>query len=103
MLDRLARLAVTRPTTVVVAALVLLIAAAVYGSHVADRLDGGGFLSSSSESTRAADLLSQRFHAGKPNLVILATDTPVKATSLRASPHSCNKEDRDGDGIAGEW
>ena len=81
----------------------LVIAAAAYGSHVADRLAGAGYLSASSESIRAADLLSQRFHAGKPNLVILATDTPVKATSLRASPHSCNKEDRDGDGIAGEW
>ena len=75
MLDRLARLAVTRPKTVVAVALVLLIAAAAYGSHVADRLAGGGFLSTSSESIRAADLLSQRFHAGKPNLVILATDT----------------------------
>jgi putative drug exporter of the RND superfamily len=75
MLDRLARLTVSRPKTVVVAALVLLIAAAAYGSHVADRLAGGGFLSASSESSRAEELLSQRFHAGKPNVVILATDT----------------------------
>ena len=75
VLDRLAQLSVSRPKTVVVAALVLLIAAAVYGSHVADRLAGGGFLSTSSESNRAADLLSQRFQAGKPNVVLLATDT----------------------------
>jgi RND superfamily putative drug exporter len=75
MLDRLARLTVSRPKTVVVAALVLLIAAAAYGSHVADRLAGGGFLSAASESSRAEELLSQRFHAGKPNVVILATDT----------------------------
>jgi len=75
MLDRLARLAVIRPKTVVAAVLMLVIAAAAYGSHVADRLAGAGYLSASSESIRAADLLSQRFHAGKPNLVILATDT----------------------------
>ena len=75
MLDRLARLAVTRPKTIVAVALVLLIAAAAYGSHVADRLAGGLVLSTSYESIRAADLLSQRFHSGKINLVILATDT----------------------------
>jgi RND superfamily putative drug exporter len=75
MFDRVARLAISRPKTVVVVALVLLIGAAAYGSNVADRLAGGGFLSASFESSRAADLLSQRFHAGKPNVVIIATDT----------------------------
>ena len=75
MFDRTGRLAVSRPKTVIAAALALLIAAMVYGGHVADRLAGGGFWSASSESKRAAALLSQRFHAGKPNVVILATNT----------------------------
>jgi putative drug exporter of the RND superfamily len=75
MFDRLARLTVSRPKMVIAAALVLLIAAAGYGSDIADRLSGGGFWSASSESEQAAELLSQRFRAGKPNAVILATDT----------------------------
>jgi putative drug exporter of the RND superfamily len=75
MLNRTARLAVSRPRTVLLVALALLIAALAYGNHVADRLAGGGYLSEGSESGRAAALLSQRFHAGKPNIVILATDT----------------------------
>jgi putative drug exporter of the RND superfamily len=75
MLDKIAQLAISRPKTVVAVALVLLITALAYGGQVADRLSGGGFWSASSESKHAAALLSQRFHAGKPNLVILATDT----------------------------
>jgi putative drug exporter of the RND superfamily len=74
MLDRLARLAVARPKTVLAATLVLMIAALGYGSGITERLSGGGFYSASSESQRAAALL-ERFHVGKPNLVILATDT----------------------------
>jgi RND superfamily putative drug exporter len=75
MLDRLARLAVARPKTVLAATLVLMIAALGYGSGISERLSGGGFYSVSSESQRAADLLEQRFHVGKPNLVVLATAT----------------------------
>src|SRR5271165_739093 len=75
MFDRLGRLVVSQPKMVIAAALVLLIAAMAYGGHVADRLAGGGFWSASSESKHAAALLSQRFHAGKPNVVILATNS----------------------------
>ncbi len=74
MLEKIARLAVSRPKTIVAVALLIMITALAYGGQVADRLSGGGFWSASSESKRAAALLSQRFHAGKPNLVILATD-----------------------------
>lgn len=75
MLDRLARLAVARPKTVLAATLILMIAALTYGSGINERLSGGGFYSTSSESQRAAAALEQRFHVGKPNLVILATNT----------------------------
>ena len=75
MLDRLARLAVARPKAVLAATLVLMVAALGYGSGISERLSGGGFYSVSSESQRAAAALEQRFHVGKPNLVILATDT----------------------------
>ena len=75
MLDRLARLAVARPKAVLAATLVLMVAALAYGSGISERLSGGGFYSGSSESQRAAAALEQRFHVGKPNLVILATDT----------------------------
>ncbi|WP_234794289.1 MMPL family transporter [Mycolicibacterium flavescens] len=75
MLERLARLAVTRPKTVLAATLVLMIAALGFGAGITERLAGGGFYSGSSEAQRAAAALEQRFHVGKPNLVILATDT----------------------------
>lgn len=75
MLERLARLALTRPKTVLAATLILMVAALAYGAGIGERLSGGGFYSGSSESQRAAVALEQRFHVGKPNLVILATDT----------------------------
>src|SRR5215217_7026635 len=75
MLERIARLAVNRPKAVLAATLVLMVAAVAYGSGISERLAGGGFYNGSSESQRAAAALEQRFHVGKPNLVILATNT----------------------------
>jgi RND superfamily putative drug exporter len=75
ILEKIARLAVSRPKTVIVVALAVLIAALAYGHNAADRLAGGGFAHPSSESRRAAELLAQRFHAGKPNIVVLVTNT----------------------------
>ena len=83
MLDRLARLAVARPKAVLAATLVLMVAALAYGSGISERLSGGGFYSVSSESQRAAALLEQRFHVGKPNLVVLATDTGGGPSTIR--------------------
>lgn len=74
-LERLARLAVGWPKTVLAVTLVLMIAALGYGSGISERLSGGGFYNVSSGSQRAAALLEQRFHTGKPNLVVLATNT----------------------------
>jgi RND superfamily putative drug exporter len=73
MLAALARLAVARPKAVLAATLVLMVAAIPYGWGISDRLSGGGCYSVSCESQRADALLEQRFHAGKPNLVVLAT------------------------------
>jgi RND superfamily putative drug exporter len=75
MLERLARFTVARPKTVLSGALVLMMAALVYGSGITERLAGSSFYSDFAESQRAAALAEQRFHAGKPNLVILATNT----------------------------
>ncbi|WP_178360382.1 MMPL family transporter [Mycolicibacterium hippocampi] len=75
MLDRVARLAVARPKVILAATLVLMVAALGFGMGISERLAGGGFYSPSSESQRAATALKQRFGVGKPNLVILATDT----------------------------
>ena len=89
MLERLARLAVARPKAVLAATLVLMAAAFVYGSGISERLSGGGFYSVSSESQRAAALAEQRFHAGKPNLVILATATGGEV--CRRSRRGCRR------------
>ncbi|MGV0719371.1 MMPL family transporter [Mycolicibacterium elephantis] len=81
MLERLARLAVARPRTVLVATLVLMCAAFGYGSDIGERLSGGGFYSASSESQRAAALAEGRFRAGKPNLMVLVTTTDGRSVA----------------------
>jgi RND superfamily putative drug exporter len=45
----------------------------VLGAGVFDRLSTGGFQDPDAESTRAADLLDERFGQGDPNLVLLVT------------------------------
>ncbi|MGV0849825.1 MMPL family transporter [Mycolicibacterium phlei] len=94
MLEWLARLAVTRPKTVLAATAVLMVAALAYGSGISDRLSGGGFYSGSSEAQRAAALLEERFHVGKPNLVILATSTdgPVDDPAAVAAGEQLTRE-----------
>ena len=71
MLTRLARVATAHSRQVLLVALLIVLAAAAYGSSAVSHLSSGGFTDPSSPSTKADALLSQRFHQGDPNLVFL--------------------------------
>ncbi|MDX1659755.1 MAG: MMPL family transporter [Nitriliruptorales bacterium] len=65
----IADLLVRRRWWVVAATLAFLAVAGVVGGGVADRLVSGGFEDPEAESTVAAEILSEEFDAGTPNLV----------------------------------
>jgi RND superfamily putative drug exporter len=75
MLTALANRGITAPKRVLGAAGVILVIAVVFGAPVASHLGSGGFDNPGSASTKAKDLLSTRFHAGYPNLVLELTST----------------------------
>jgi RND superfamily putative drug exporter len=87
---RLARFLYRRRWSVLAATVVVLVVSAAYGGGALAHLKGGGFDDPRAESTRAAGVLSDRFGAGDPNLVLLVTatrgtvDSPEVAAEGRA-------------------
>ncbi len=102
MLHRVARLAIAAPRWVLAGALLLVVAAAVFGIPVAKSLSAGGFQDPGSESSQAARLLTDDFHHGDMTLIFTVT-TPDGIRSpaavavaddivarLKQSPHVTN-------------
>ncbi len=73
MLRRVALLSVRRRRLILVAAVLGFAVAGGLGGGVAEHLSSGGFDDPSSESSRAEDVLEDRFGAGTPNVVLLVT------------------------------
>jgi putative drug exporter of the RND superfamily len=71
LLDRLANITISHPRTVLVGAVLFLIAAAIGGHDVADHLRGLGATDPAAPSSAAARTLSEKFPASSPNLVLL--------------------------------
>lgn len=71
----LLRLLLRRRGLVLVAALLLMILAGVAGRDAGDKLTSGAYLDPSAESQQAAELLTQEFPGGPPNLVLIAETT----------------------------
>lgn len=71
MLAGLARFSVAAPRRVLAGALLVTIAAAVFGIPAAGSLSGGGFLDPDSESARASTVLTNTFHQGDMELMLL--------------------------------
>lgn len=90
MLSRLGRFTVRRRKLVLAGTGLLLVAAAVLGSGVSDRLIAGGFEDPDSESSRAVRTLEREFDTSDPNLVLLVTakegsvDDPAVAAAGQA-------------------
>jgi RND superfamily putative drug exporter len=98
MFDRLARLAIRWPRTILLFTVLLVGGAVFYGHDVVDRLHTGGATDPSSESSLAAAALDQKFADGRPNLVLLVraargVDSPEVAAEGRRLTSQLAKEE----------
>ncbi len=73
MLHGIARLAIAAPRRIIAAALLVMVATAVFGIPVIDSLSAGGFQDPTSQSAQAQKMLSQTFGQGDMQLVISVT------------------------------
>jgi RND superfamily putative drug exporter len=81
LFDALARLVIAAPKRVLAATLLLLIVAAALGAPVSKKLSTGGFVDPGADSTKAAQLLIDKFGRGDVSLLVLvrapgAVDAP---------------------------
>ncbi len=102
MLHRIALLAIAAPRRIIALAVLTLIGAAIFGVPVAKSLSAGGFQDPTSESARATQLLTERFHQGDMQLVFTVTapggvsSAGARAAALgivdevHSSPHVAN-------------
>lgn len=84
MLQVITRLAIAAPRRVIAVAVLVLVGAAIFGVPVVDRLSGGGFQDPTSESSRAADLLRDKFNQTDQQMLIVLT-APSGAHGVQAS------------------
>jgi len=86
VLERIADLVIRRRRAVLVGAVVLFALGGALGGNVAQHLSAGGFEDPGSESFQADQVLLERFGAGVPNVVLLATAPETTATAPDGSP-----------------
>jgi len=73
LLQGIARLAIAAPRRVLAVAAPLLVATGIFGIPVAESLSAGGFQDPSSESARAAKILTEKFGQGDVQLVLIVS------------------------------
>ncbi len=83
MLQWIARLAIAAPRRIIGGAVLVFIAAAVFGIPVAKSLSPGGFQDPNSESARAIQILTDKFGQSGQQMLILVT-APAGANSDQA-------------------
>jgi RND superfamily putative drug exporter len=84
MLQRIARLAIAAPRRIVGIAVLVFIAAAIFGIPVADSLSPGGFQDPNSESARAIQVLGDKFgQSGQQMLILVTAPGGVKSEQAR--------------------
>src|ERR1700757_4653839 len=83
MLQAIARLAIAAPRRIIAAAVLVFIAAAVFGIPVAKSLSPGGFQDPNSESAHAIRVLTDKFGQSGQQMLILVT-APQGANSDQA-------------------
>ncbi|WP_328360415.1 MMPL family transporter [Mycobacterium sp. NBC_00419] len=86
MLQAIARLAIAAPRRVIVVAVLVMVAVGIFGVPVATHLSPGGFQDPTSESARAAQLLTEKFDQGDVQLLVVITapdrfDSPQARTA----------------------
>ena len=99
MLRRIAHLAIKAPWQIIAAAVVVAAAAAIFGIPVGQRLSASGFQDPTSESSKATQLLTEKFGQGDVQMLITVTapgeisSGPARAVGLgivdqlKRSPH----------------
>ena len=86
MLHRIALLAIAAPRRVLAVAALLMVAAAAFGVPVAKSLSAGGFQDPSAESSRATQLLTDKFGQPAVQLTIMVTAPDgVRGAAARAA------------------
>ncbi len=102
MLHRIAHLAIAAPRRIIVVAVLVTVAAGIFGIPVAKRLSASGFQDPTSESSIATQLLTEKFGQGDAQMLITltapdaVTSGPARAVGLgivdqlRRSPHIAN-------------
>lgn len=83
MLRAITRLAIVAPRRIVAVAVLVLGGAAVFGAPVINSVSGGGFQDPTSESSRATELLRDKFAQTDQKMLIVVT-APTGARSDRA-------------------
>ncbi|WP_172405523.1 MMPL family transporter, partial [Mycobacterium paraense] len=83
MLRRIAGLAIAAPARTIAIAGLVMVAAGIFGIPVAKSLSAGGLQDPTSESARAAKLLTDKFGQGDVQLLFIVSD-PDGATSTAA-------------------
>src|SRR5258707_8058423 len=85
LLHRIARLAIVAPRRTLAVAALLLVAAGIFGIPVAKSLSAGGFQDPTSESARAATILTDKFGQGDMQLLfIVSAPDGVAGAAARA-------------------
>jgi uncharacterized membrane protein YdfJ with MMPL/SSD domain len=85
LLYRIARLAIIAPRRTITTAALLLVAAGIFGIPVAKSLSAGGFQDPTSESARAATILTNKFGQGDVQLLfVVSAPDGVDGTAARA-------------------
>jgi RND superfamily putative drug exporter len=73
VLQGIARLAIVAPRRIIGLALLVMVAAGIFGLPVTRTLSAGGFNDPSSQSAKAAALLADKFHQSDTDLIITVT------------------------------
>ena len=93
MLQRIAYLAISAPRRILAAAALVAVAAGIFGIPVANSLSASGFQDPTSESSRATQLLTEKFGQGDVQMLITVTapdqvlDGPARAVGLDVVDH----------------
>jgi uncharacterized membrane protein YdfJ with MMPL/SSD domain len=102
LLQRIAYLAISAPRRIIAAALLVAVAAAIFGIPVAKSLSASGFQDPTSESSKASQLLTDKFGQGDVQMLITVTGPgdvlggPARAVGLnvverlKSSSHVAN-------------
>ncbi|BBX56111.1 hypothetical protein MSHO_14560 [Mycobacterium shottsii] len=92
MLQGIARLAVAAPRRIIGVALLVFIAAAVFGIPVASSLSPGGFQDPNAESARAIKVLADKFgQSGQQMLILVTAPGGVGTERARGGHRHCRR------------